>query len=68
MAEVLSDPTVRTFLPVSLCPPDSQPAYPVPSRLSRFALALGWLPLLLGGRALASGLLLARRGSAAPAI
>ena len=65
LAHVLSDPTVRTFLPVSLYPLEMRPTYPLLSRICRQVLAFGWLPLLLGIVSIGWGMVLVRR--AAPA-
>ena len=66
LPDVLSDPTVRTFLPVSLYPPESRPSYPLLSRLCRHALALGWIPLLCGFGSVAWGVIRWRRNAMEP--
>lgn len=56
LAEVLSDSTLRTIIPVSLYPEEARPTYSLLSRLCRRALSFGWLPMLLGCGSIAWGM------------
>jgi hypothetical protein len=57
LPKVLSDPTVKTFLPVALYPAGKRPPYPWLSRATRWALSLSWLLTLAGALSVSWGIL-----------
>lgn len=60
LPKVLSDPTVKTFLPVALYPSEARPEYPWLSRVARAALSLSWVLLIAGLLSVGWGIFLAR--------